>query len=123
MVLFTPGNPILQVLLVFAMGGMAAGAVTTNSQSLPALYAFLVPGLGPLVVRLFVEGDMINSSMGLMLLLFVAMLAWIGRNMNNRIMQNVRLRLELVQARDVAEGANRAKADFLSVVPTNCGRR
>ncbi len=123
MVLFTPGNPILQVFLVFAMGGMAAGAVTTNSQSLPALYAFLVPGLGPLVVRLFVEGDMINSSMGLMLLLFVAMLAWIGRNMNNRIMQNVRLRLELVQARDVAEGANRAKADFLSVVPTNCGRR
>ena len=113
---YVPGDPVLQVFLVFAIGGLSAGAVNTNAYYLPAFHAFLLPAVVPLLVRLLVDFDRIHAAMSGMLALFVVMMALIARNLNRSLVQQAGLRHDLELARDAAEAGIKAKADFLSVV-------
>ncbi len=113
---YVPGDPGLQVFLVFAIGGMAAGALNTHAHYLPAYLAFLLPAVVPLVVRLVFDFDRVHAAMGGMLALFVVMMVVIARNLNRSLVQQAGLRHDLILARDAAEAGVKAKADFLSVV-------
>lgn len=115
-VFYVPGDPVLQVFLVFAVGGLSAGAVNTNAYYLPAFNAFILPAVSPLVVRLLIDFDSVHAAMSGMLALFVVMTALIARNLNRSLVQQAGLRHDLVLARDAAEAGIKAKADFLSVV-------
>ncbi len=113
---YVPGDPVLQVFLVFAVGGLSAGALNTNAHYLPAFDAFVLPAVVPLVVRLLIDFDRVHAAMSGMLALFVVMMALIARNLNRSLVQQAGLRHDLVLARDAAEAGIKAKADFLSVV-------
>lgn len=93
---YVPGDPVLQVFLVFAIGGLSAGALNTNAHYLPAYHAFILPAVVPLVVRLLIDFDRVHAAMSGMLALFVVMMALIARNLNRSLVQQALLRHDLV---------------------------
>jgi len=72
--LFTPGSVPHQTFLMFVLGGMSAGAVTTLSASIRVVLAYLIPSLLPLTVRLFGEGGQLHLAMGGMVGLFLILM-------------------------------------------------
>jgi PAS domain S-box-containing protein len=83
-----------QVMIVFVVGGMAAGAAGSISCYMPAFYAYLIPALVPTVARLFSYGERVHFGMGAMLLLFTGLLAMVARNVHRALFQAFRLGFE-----------------------------
>ena len=67
---FEPGSALSQSLLAFALGGMTAAASSALASHLPAFFGFSAFALGPLTVRVFVEGDRLHLGLGAMLLVY-----------------------------------------------------
>lgn len=76
--LFAPGSVLHQTFLTFVLGGMSAGAVTTLSANFRVVLAYLLPGLLPLMVRLFSEGSLLHVAMGGMVGLFLILMVEIS---------------------------------------------
>ena len=91
---FTPGNELYQVFLVFVIGGMCAGAAAALSSYPAAFYAFLVPSVAPLTVRLGLEGELVQAAMGAMLALFGGAMTVLARNLHQTIVGALKDRLE-----------------------------
>ena len=104
--LFAPGSHGTELILVFVIGGMTAGASGTLAYHLAAFLAFTVPTLLPLVVRLLVEGDGLHLAMGMLGLLYGAALAMIAVNTHRAIAESFRLRFE---NQDLLAGLSRAQ--------------
>src|SRR5690349_2187253 len=83
-----------QVVVVFVVGGMAAGAAGTLSCVMRAYYAFLLPSVLPAGVRLLVFGDDAHLAMAAMLVLYMLALTLVARNVNMALAQAFRLRFE-----------------------------
>jgi len=91
--LFAPDDFPRQVLLGFAIGGMAAGASSSTASLLPAFKAYLIPSIVPLCLRFLAVGDRLHIVMGLMVALF-GVLAWrIGRATHQNLVAGFRLRV------------------------------
>ena len=113
--LYVPDALPYQVMVVFVLGGMCAGAVTSTSSYPKALYAFIVPCFAPLSIRMLFELDAVHIAMSAMLALFAGLLMGIGRTGSRQLMENVRLRIErealasnLAATKSQLEDANRA---------------
>ena len=91
---FVPGSPVHVAMLVFVLGGMAAGALTTLSARPRALNGYLILSLTPFCVRLAVAGGADGLVMAGMAGLFVTSLLVIGRQTNKVIVQTFSLRFE-----------------------------
>lgn len=89
-----PEDPILQVLISFVLGGMGAGAAVSLASHLPAMYAFLLPGLLPLALRFLIEGTAVYAAMGWLLMVFCFFLSMIGRNLNSGLVRALALQSE-----------------------------
>lgn len=112
-VFFVPGSPLHQLFLAFVLGGMAAGAASSNCSYPPAFLAYTVPALAPLVVRLGVEGDAVHTGMALLLSVFGVAVGGIARQLGGTVEQALRLRSanevlveDLTEAQDRLERAN-----------------
>jgi signal transduction histidine kinase/CheY-like chemotaxis protein len=121
--LFPHESLIHQVFLVFVLGGMAAGAVAVLSPVMTAFLAVFIPTLLPVTVQLFLQGDEVHMSMGLLLLSFAGVLLLMAHHQQASITQSLHLRFEnldlidsLSAAKSQAEEANRAKSQFLANV-------
>ena len=90
---FTPEDALYQVFLVFAIGGMCAGAAAALSSHMPAFYAFVLPSLTPLIVRLWLEGEAVQMAMGLMLALFGGAMVVLARNVHRTVVEAIKERL------------------------------
>ena len=91
---FIPGSAIHLAMLVFVLGGMAAGALTTLSARPRALNGYLLLSLLPFCVRLALEGGLDNLVMAGMAGLFVVSLLVIGQQTHTFIAQTFALRFE-----------------------------
>jgi len=91
-VLLTP-DPVRHLFIVFVLGGMMAGGVVSNAAYKPAMLAFLVPIVLPIVAILLSRPDLAQVEMGVMLVLFTLLLAATGRDINRAIVENLRLRI------------------------------
>ena len=89
-----PASLAHQLLLVFVLGGMAAGAAATLSCFIPAYYAYALPSLLPAVARLCWFGDREHVAMVAMLGLFAAALSVVARNVHRSLSQAFQLRFE-----------------------------
>jgi two-component system, cell cycle sensor histidine kinase and response regulator CckA len=96
------------------LAGMTAGAAGTLSYYLPAFFAFVVPAILPLAVRILLEGGRLHVAMGALGVVYGAALAIIAQNTNHAISEAFRLRFEndallghLSRARAALEDANR----------------
>lgn len=83
-----------QVVVVFVIGGMAAGAAGTISCFMRAYYAYLVPSLLPVMARLIAFGGEEHLAMAAMLVLFMAALSLVAQNVQGALVQAFRLRFE-----------------------------
>jgi PAS domain S-box-containing protein len=82
-----------QLVVVFVLGGMAAGAAASISCFPRAYYAFLIPALTPAVARLSF-GGVEQLGMVAMLVLFMGALSLVARNVRHALTQAFRLRFE-----------------------------
>ncbi|WP_159730303.1 sensor domain-containing diguanylate cyclase [Methylosinus sp. Ce-a6] len=67
-----------QAFLVFTAGGMAAGAVMTNSSYLPAMFGFIAPNVAPAIFALFARPEPTSTAMGALLSAFTVALVVLG---------------------------------------------
>jgi signal transduction histidine kinase/CheY-like chemotaxis protein len=91
---YVPGSPAHQIFLAFVVGGMAAGAASSNASHAPAFAAFAVPALLPMIARFASEREAIHAAMAFMLALFAVAVAAISRTGGRAIEDAIRLRFE-----------------------------
>jgi diguanylate cyclase (GGDEF)-like protein/PAS domain S-box-containing protein len=92
-VILLTSDPVKHLFIVFVLGGMMAGGVVSNAAYRPAMVAFLVPIILPIVAILLTRGDLAQVEMGVMLVVFTLLLAVTGRDINRAIVENLRLRI------------------------------
>jgi len=90
-----PTTSILhQIFLAFVMGGMVAGSTVVHGARHEAFMAFSFPIVGPLLIRLFQQGDELHMAMGSMALLFLAMLIITARQNRTMIEESLQLKFD-----------------------------
>jgi diguanylate cyclase (GGDEF)-like protein/PAS domain S-box-containing protein len=111
---FIPESPIHQLFLAFVLAGLAAGAMSTLSSYRGAYLAYLLPSLAPFTVQIMRQGGQLQLAMGLLLMLFAAMMLVISRRIHETLTNSLRLRFdngdlvrELIASRDTQEAVNR----------------
>ena len=127
-VLFVPGDPGRQALLIVCLFGVILGGLNLTSVYKPAFYGFVLPALLPLIVRVAAEGDGLHVYIAAVMIVVLAFIVGFGHNLNNLMTQSLTIRYENVdlireltresaaadRARATAEAANRDKTQFLA---------
>ena len=91
---FFPHDLLPQLLLICVMLGLAAGATSTNATHPPAFYAYVSGLMLPLIFRVMVEQDDTHFALGIMLLLFWAVMLATGNILYKLIMLSLKQRFE-----------------------------
>ncbi len=126
--LYPPDNPIYQVALAFVIGGISSSATASLAARQIAVVLAVSPALLIASARFLLDGTEGHIEMGVLLLLYLAVLMNIGRAMHRQIVDALSLRFEnqnlveslersvsdLEAARRVAEQSSRAKTRFLA---------
>ena len=97
-----------QLFLVFIVGGMCAGAATSLSAIRTMAISFLLLALTPLIVHFFLLGSEISIAMGLMLSVFLILIAFNSIAGCRSTEQNIVLRLESAEREAVLRRAEEA---------------
>jgi signal transduction histidine kinase len=87
-----------QIFLTFVIGGMCTGAVVLSASHLPTLLAFLLSASLPMAVRFLVEATVLDSALGVMVVVFATALSLAGAHLNRFFTEAMRLRFELDEA-------------------------
>jgi len=125
---FAPQEPMLQLVLVAVILGVAFGSLTLYATHRPALFFFLPLALLPLVARMVAEQDAAYYTAALVLLAVFGFAALFGRNFGEAMTESVKNNYEnevLVgqlmnekrladDARRDAEHATRSKTQFFA---------
>lgn len=119
--LFPQGSLEYQFFILFILMGMGAGAMSSLTAYLPALYAYLPVSLLPMGIMLIRVNDPIHIALGIMTFAYVGALIFFGHTINKALIESFSLRFrnidliqELSAQRDEAERANIAKSKFLA---------
>ena len=91
---YDPRALVPQLVLVFAIGGMVAGASGTLAMHLPAFLAFAAPAILPVVARLIAEGDVPHIAMGGLGIVYGLAMWLVASNSNWAVTEAFRLRFE-----------------------------
>lgn len=120
-VIFFSSNPLVLMTLSIFLAAMVAGAVSSHACHTPAYIAFAVPAALPFILRCFWEAETFYIVLGVIALVFVLINIHYGRNLQNMVIQSIRLRFqnaelveELTMQKRVAEQASIAKTRFLA---------
>jgi signal transduction histidine kinase len=89
-----PSSLTVQLFLSFVLAGSAAGAVTTLSADLRTAIAFIITSLTPLAVQLLLQDSSIGLALGLMVCIFLVMIAVSIRRFHGQILNMVSTRIE-----------------------------
>jgi len=121
-ILFFPEDNLThQVIIGFVISSVIASAVTVLSVLRPALYALIIPAMLPMPILFVMEGSYTANIMALLLLFGFGFFLRGANTVYYSIQENIHLRLasiekeqSLIQAKEQAEHANKAKSEFLS---------
>jgi signal transduction histidine kinase len=91
---YDPLAPVPQLVLVFAIGGMVAGASGTLALHLPAFVAFAASAILPVVVRMFAEGDVPHIAMSGLAIVYGLAMWLVASNSHSAVTEALRLRFE-----------------------------
>ncbi len=90
-----PGWPVgYQVYIPFILGGLCAGAISSNSASLLNYAAFLIPALSPLGVTMLLTEGLPGRAMGLLIFLYMTLLWILARGYHRTTLDTLALRYE-----------------------------
>lgn len=113
------------VFFAFVIAGTSAAATLTAMPHLPSVRAFLILSVGPLAVSLLAVGGGMHIAMGVMCLLYIALLMGQARVSNAVFMNTLRLReknrvlvADLTVARDSLEDRVRERTEDLVLANT-----
>jgi two-component system, sensor histidine kinase len=126
--LYPPDDIVYQVALAFVVGGISASATASLSARHLAIWLAVSPAMFLLSMRFLLDPSDGHLEMGILLVLYFAVLMNIGRSMHKQVLEALSLRFEnqeLVQsletsvkeldfARLEAEQSSRAKTRFLA---------
>jgi signal transduction histidine kinase/ActR/RegA family two-component response regulator len=118
---FPAHDPARQMFILVAAYGISSGATAPNAYHPPAMFAFLVATLLPVLVRVFAEGGVVHGVIGVSLLIQIVVMILFGLGMSRQLRESIRMRHEntrlVGELRDktaVAEAAQR-KAEQASL--------
>ena len=94
LILFPEDSIAHQVFLVFIIGGMCAGAVTSLSPLRITVLSFIFLSLSPIIVQFLMVGSEMSITMGITLLLYLFLISSNAIKGYQNIVQNILLRLE-----------------------------
>jgi signal transduction histidine kinase/CheY-like chemotaxis protein len=92
--LYDPRGFVPQLVLVFAIGGMVAGASGTLALHLPAFLAFAASAIVPMVLRLISEGDVPHMAMAGLVIVYGLAMWLVASNSHWAVTEAFRLRFE-----------------------------
>jgi signal transduction histidine kinase len=107
-------NMEVQLFVLAILLGIIGGGVATIGPVFNAYIALLVPMMGMQVIAFFVSGGKLELLMGLMTLLYTAVVFSAGRTISDTMLRSIELRLALAEAKEGADAANIAKSKFLA---------
>src|SRR4029077_15095161 len=90
-------NLVEEMFLAFVIGGMCAGAVFSLSYHLPTFIAYVVPAVLPLSGHFFLDGRLVYSAMGGMLVVFVAAMTFAAYNFSHAFAKGAQLNVDLTK--------------------------
>ncbi len=104
-----PENSLwLQMMTIFAIGGMVAGASAVYSPSISAFLIFSIPSLAPVTIHSFLYAGNYHTPMGVMIILFLMIMGFTC-NRNRKIFEaSLTLKIE---KNDLIEYLSKAKAE------------
>jgi signal transduction histidine kinase len=119
--MFPHAAPLAQIFLIVTIKGMAAASITANAYHPPAMRAYVLTMLLPLLLRLVYEGSFEYGLLAVAVSLYLAVILMFGRNSAALIRksftvghENVGLLAELRAQKELAEAAQR-KAEQASL--------
>jgi signal transduction histidine kinase len=92
--LYDPGKVVSQLLLMFVIGGMVAGATGTLAHHLPAFLGFAAAAILPTAARLFIEGGGLHVAMSALAISFGIAMTLVASNTHRAITEAFCLRFE-----------------------------
>ncbi len=104
--LFPVDSPKHQILIVFVLCGMVAGAAETFSSVLPAFVAFALPALIPLCIRFLTIGGVDYYAMSGMTLLYMILTLIIARRINIKNRSLVELKVHFSRMTEELTASN-----------------
>jgi signal transduction histidine kinase/CheY-like chemotaxis protein len=85
---------IPELVLVFVIGGMVAGASGTMALHVPAFLAFTASAILPVTARIVAEGDAPHIAMGALAIVYGVAMWLLANNSNRALTESFRLRFE-----------------------------
>jgi signal transduction histidine kinase/ActR/RegA family two-component response regulator len=105
-VLLFPTSDIDQMMWVFLIGGMCAGAASLHYPHLPTAIAFIVPAALPLSIRFALDGSTRLAGFAAMIVVFLAALMITSRRSSRYFGETLRLRVDVAKRTRELEAAN-----------------
>ena len=93
-VLFPPGDLSHQVIILFALAGVSAGAMTSYAPIRGSYFLFVVPTILPVMVRMALEGTETHYVMSLLTALYSAVIVRSAIEMDRTITEALKARAE-----------------------------
>ena len=115
------GGLIEHVFIAFVIAGTTAGGLGTLTPYLPAYLSYLAAAVVPLALAFLIRVDPVYLGMGVLTLLYLAVMTMTARNYSRYVSGTVRLQIEnrdlnreLTAARNAAAKASREKWETLA---------
>lgn len=102
------------ILITFVLGGLTAGAAAILGSVLSVYYAYLYATMLPITIWFFSHRQESHTIMGIMLCVYILAMMAGGYLYRKVVLRSITLSNDLVDAKEQAEQANRAKSEFLS---------
>ncbi|SPF38207.1 membrane hypothetical protein [Syntrophobacter sp. SbD1] len=98
--LFPVNSPTHQILIVFVLCGMVAGAAETFAPILPAFTAFALTALTPLAIRFLTIGGPVYIAMGCMTIFYIGLTSFIAIRINTVNRRLIEMKEHFAQTAD-----------------------
>lgn len=97
-VLIYPHNDLQQqMFIIFILAGLVAGGIVSYSVDIFSAVSYTMTILTPMLIRLFVDDNVMSFSMGISGVLFLVFMLASIRNINRHFLENITLRHEAVE--------------------------
>jgi len=94
--LYPENSVAYQVLIVFVVGGMVAGAVPLLSPALEVFLVFSLSALAPVIIRFLMINDELHAVMAVMTFIFMLMMYNSAKHMNTHLKTSLRLVIKMM---------------------------
>jgi signal transduction histidine kinase/CheY-like chemotaxis protein len=123
-----PASAAQEALLIVCLFGVVLGGLNLTAVYRPSFYAFVLPALIPLIVRVALPGDIVHAYTAVVMTVVLLFVLIFGQRVNDVLTQSLAIRYENAdligelrartcaaqEARAAAEAANRAKSQLLA---------